>query len=93
MGLGHVYVDCRVDIEDVLDGLSDEQLVQYLSDRNLKIDKPESSFERLTSEAYDYLCECNFDMAKLRLEQALFPRFKNLADCIATYSKMKEVVL
>jgi hypothetical protein len=83
-----VEVETEVDIkiEDVLRDVPTEELQAYIDKRF------ESAFFRggnksepdsLVSEAYDRICEGDLAMAKLTLEQYLFPKFKTLADCAA----------
>ncbi len=87
--LGYTHVDCRVDLDDVLSNLTNEQLMECLVGRKVNVTEPEDSFKRLVSEAYDYLSDGNAPMAMLRIEQALFPRFKNLNECLVAYGKVK----
>jgi len=86
MRLGSTYVSVEVEIEEVLDRLNESKLLEYCTERlgsgKIPID---AAFETIVREAYELLCSGENSMAQLRLEQALFPKFKNVGACLEIY--------
>lgn len=87
-----VYVD--IDVGDVLDEISDEQLVAALEARNIDaakaaVDKIDLSFQPLVEEALGYLKAGRADDAMLTLERALYPKWKSPEDVLSLMKRMQ----
>ena len=79
-----------IDISEVLDDLSDEKLAAYCRERKIPREATENnSFMDLITEAYERLNENDVMGAKLSLEQALFPKFKTIEDCMKLLTARK----
>lgn len=81
-------IHITVDASDVLDKMSDEELLDELKLRKAtaSLDLEDAS-QRLIESAHEAIIAGDYSLAQLRLEQFLFPKFKTFEECIAQYAK------
>lgn len=81
----------RVDADEVMDDLSDTELLEYLQDRGLKAPKVEDDKElyRAAQLALEYLQRNMPHDAEWVLDRMLHPKWKNPELAVAAYAKVQ----
>lgn len=82
-----IYMDVDVPIDDVLDEMSDDELLSELESRNKK---PAPTYaQKDLVEIYECLLRKDFEEAIIIIHSLVYPKFKSVSDCTLALSKTK----